>query len=577
LADSEEKTNHKKMSAIESPYKKMKMTMDSDDLVCVHLDHHIGSSLLKQKIQFNPFIFKSLVKVGSLIDTRLQTAEVIGFCNKHGLIFSNKKAIYFVKNDEVILELENLYATVSACVEVGTENDYVIFVGDCGVLRKVDLDGNCKWLKEQFHFFKVAYDATSNRIIANDIYNLYLIEPKTGEIVHSIDCPSVNNLCVGHDGKLFVLCGNYSKRIIMVLYGENYSQSRILTTINEDQMETFMHIWDGRLVVNKHLKSISQALVYVDTKTGKIEDVYNFRMIHVSKYYLFGKHLVRSSFKGVPEISVFELKLHSEHFDSIWSKEVHNLMKTLNIEVPQKCDSIIYNDFVLPKSIVWFLNVKWGMDDYVKFKKIQENVTTDCEDSETEESFEQIFRLKPILRYQRGVGFLSGGFLSDWFNFNSDGIILGSFPTNDTRAHHFIVTKIEKCVGENFPIYWINVEEETVTQNSLFEFLSGFKPIFATNTKSIQAKNGGVIELDYATCFAELKKKNIIRDGIIDTNALLSAYQSMYQYSRQMLSTIPDKTLETKIEIEGHKYCFRDLLVLSFQHANDAATFHDIY
>ena len=545
-----------------SPHKKMKMTIDSDDLVRVHLDHHIGSALLKQKIQSNPFILKSLTRVESFaID---QKAELIGFCDKYGLIFSNQTAIYFVKNGQVTLELKNLCTTGSACVELGIENDYVIFIGDSGELRKVDLDGNWVWLKENdFQFSNVAYDATSNRIIANDIYNLYLIEPKTGEIVHSIDCPSVNNLCVGHDGKLFVLCGNYSKRIIMVLYGENYSQSRILTSINADKMKTCMHIWDGTLVVNNQLNNNVQEIMHVDANTGKIQECVTCR--DVITYRPMGKYLVR---KGVKEISVFEARVHEEHFDCIWSKEVHSLMKKLNIEIPQKCDSIIYNDVPLPKSIVWFLNMNCGITNCLQYcgDLLEEENEDDKMDSDAMDEFGEIFCF--VLDIALDALDIPK-FVRKWMENNNDGIILGSYPTESGgRTDCYIATKTSECIGEEFPLYLIKRNHEIETC-SLFEFLYESKPVLATFIESYGQYDGvyelGIFEFDYMACIQELKEDNIICDGKIDTKALLSAYQGVDESVLHRLSTVPKEILRSKIEFEGNKYLCRDLLVLAFQ------------
>ena len=336
------------MSALESPHKKMKMTMNSYDLVHVHLDHHIGSSLLKQKIQSNPFVLKSLTRVESFaIDTRLQDAEIIGFCEKYGLIFSKEDSIYVMKNGQVTLELRDLFQLVNdlmdefviqeACIELGKENDYIYVLCDFSMF-KLELNGNCVWVIDDLGggIYNLVYDAKSKQIIYRDEnQKVFFRNSETGELIYYIGIPHLRGLCLGPDNQLFVLCGtSTSPSKIMIFYGEKYSQSRTLAVLDGFWYDFNMKIWNDRLaLINKNTKNHhDQALIYVDTKTGKIEDIYNFRTIHFSKYYLFGKHLIRSSFKSVKEVSVFELRPHSEHFDSVWSKEVHNLMKTLNID-----------------------------------------------------------------------------------------------------------------------------------------------------------------------------------------------------------------------------------------------------
>ena len=89
----------------------------------------------------------------------------------------------------------------------------------------------------------------------------------------------------------------------------------------------------------------------------------------------------------------YKMQGHVEHFDSVWSKEVHSLMKRMNIEIPQKCDSVMYYDIDLPKSIVWFLNVNWGITNCLQYCG---EVLEDSEDEEmnshfTMDKFAQIF------------------------------------------------------------------------------------------------------------------------------------------------------------------------------------------
>ena len=353
------------MSALESPHKKMKMTIDSDDLVHLHLDHHIGSSLLKQQIRNNPFILTSLTRVESFtIEPRFEEAELIGFCEKYGTIYSKKDSIFLMKNGQT-LELKNLAQVMeweddfdiqAARIELGTENDYIYVHCDFG-LFKLEMNGNCVWVIDDLdeYISNLVYDATNKQIIYRYEKNMvHYRSSETGELVLCIEIPHLKTFCIGTGNQLFVLCEDfisYHPTTIMVFYGEKYSQSRTVTVLKEFSLNA-MTIWNDRLIlINTREKVMSpQELIYVNTKTGKTEDIYNFDKIHqYSCYNLFGKYLIRRSYDSV---IVFELKLHSEHFDSIWSKEVHNLMKTLNIEVPQKCYSIIYNDFTLPKSIV---------------------------------------------------------------------------------------------------------------------------------------------------------------------------------------------------------------------------------
>ena len=153
---------------------------------------------------------------------------------------------------------------------------------------------------------------------------------------------------------------------------------------------------------------------------------------------------------------------------------------------------------------------------------------------------------------------------------NDDGIILGSYPTESTKSGDcYIATKTSECIGEEFPLYLIKRNE--IEPCSLFEFLSRSKPILATcaewRSNGGRVQEWGIFVFDYVTCIPELKDKNIICDGRIDTKALLSAYRGVEDSSLRMLSTIPKKTLEGKIEFEGHKYLCRDLLVLAFQYS----------
>jgi len=555
----------------EPPRKKLKASSETN--VVLHLDHSLSSPLLKEKIQSNPYSLHTLLLTSEM---KLQFGDLekpnfLGCCPKYGLILKG----IIEKNPAVVLadaktghishqfKLDTA-GLVSGCVELG-KTDYIVLVGNHRII-KMSMSGDIVWEKTDHYLFTSVVRVGKQLIVSNWNKGIMFLNSEDGKQIRSVTMDHPFALYLAADG-LYVLCSakismagifryeSNGDTCIMVLEGKNYSNSYLVADLKERTSRSLGMTEDGDLIVISDERKV--VVLIIDSESGrikleaKIED-YDF------SYLGYGKYLLQEK-KTENYLKLSTITFKSEHFPSVWNEEIHEIVKKRDLRIPYCCNSIMVRNQTIPKSLLWFIKLKWGDYNWIKY----------------ETKFLETPKNRPLPRSlifcTKPPNTTYPDYVEKWLESNHDGIIVGGF-SYPKQSMYYIASKMSEC-NNNLTIYLIDAVMEQVISLPVLNFLSNSTPILGETQEEFTTPTIGVMYVDYLGIYNEMKKKGVIQDGKIDSNILLKSYQKMTDNSIVKLSQIPYHIQMKKLKIEGGKFLCRDLIVLSLRHNLNLAAF----